>query len=556
MAEQFTEAEKAALAPFFTNLDADVFGLKLPQEVAGALFSRYSRSAKGLRRTFLEEFLGDPGLALRDLLGGETPAGDQSEALRKARAFYDRVLVGYGDDSVAQLGGAHIACEDISNVAAKILEDARIGIAPLEKSTRYVRFDQKDARGEYLYLREPRIAASAHGARYVAVLDRLFEAYARQIDPMIAFVGRSLPMDTFEFRHPKTGEPLAWKDARKDEKLRKWAETAFRSTVRAHACDVLRGYLPAATRTNVGMFGTGQAFEYLLTKMYSQDLEEVKRLAGAMRGELEPLIPSFVKRAGPSEYLAAAERNARALAEEIVTEAPAATDEPVRLLDWDEHAEERILAAILYPHARHPLAQIRALVAKIPPERREKILGEHLGRRRHRRDKPGRAFEQVYYTFDLLGNLGLYRDLHRHRILTQERQDFTTEHGYDTPPEIAEAGFQGEFDACMEEAATLHDRIRRDLPREAQYVVPFAYKVRWSVKLNLREAVHIAELRSMPQGHPDYRLIVQQMWRKIAEVHPALARCAAFLDPKTYRLGRLQSELRTEYKKSLHEKSE
>jgi thymidylate synthase ThyX len=204
---------------------------------------------------------------LADLLGGKSSGSDEGEALRKARAFYDRVLVGYGDDSVAQLGGAHIACENVSNVAAKILEDARIGIAPLEKSTRYVRFDQKDARGEFLYVREPRIMASPHAARYVAVLDRLFETYARQIDPMIAFVGRSLHMGDFEFKHPQTGEPLAWKDAQKDETLRV-ADTAFRPGARAR----LRrapGYLPAATRTNVGCLGMGLRVH--VTKMYSQD---------------------------------------------------------------------------------------------------------------------------------------------------------------------------------------------------------------------------------------------------------------------------------------------
>ncbi|MGZ9174320.1 MAG: FAD-dependent thymidylate synthase, partial [Candidatus Binatia bacterium] len=141
MAPEFSSDEQSRLAPFFTNLDRDTFGLKLPQEVAGALFSRYSRSAKDLRRTFLDEFLGDPELALKELLGGQVATGDDNAALKKARAFFERVLVGYGDDSVAQLGGAHIACENISNVAAKLLEDARIGIAPLEKSTRYVRFD-------------------------------------------------------------------------------------------------------------------------------------------------------------------------------------------------------------------------------------------------------------------------------------------------------------------------------------------------------------------------------------------------------------------------------
>ena len=196
MNETFTEAETNSLAPFFTNINELVFGLKLPQEVAGALFSRYSRSTKSLRRTFLDEFLGDPELGLGELLGGQSSASDQSAALKKARAFYDRVLVGYGDDSVAQLGGAHIACEKISNVAANILEDARIGIAPLEKSTRYVRFDQKDEDGNYLFYREPKIMASPHKEAYVEVLNLLFETYARQIDPMIEFVKTSLPIET------------------------------------------------------------------------------------------------------------------------------------------------------------------------------------------------------------------------------------------------------------------------------------------------------------------------------------------------------------------------
>ncbi|MFQ5542107.1 MAG: FAD-dependent thymidylate synthase, partial [Candidatus Binatia bacterium] len=204
MSERFTESERNSLASFFTNLSEPVFGLKLPQEVAGALFSRYSRSTKSLRRTFLDEFLGDPELALKGLLGGQWPASEQSNAVKKARAFYDRVLVGYGDDSVAQLGGAHIACESISNVAVKILEDARLGIAPLEKSTRYVRFDQKDENGNYLFLQEPKIMASSHRADYLKVMNLLFETYSRQIDPMTEFVKNSLPIEEIELRHPQT----------------------------------------------------------------------------------------------------------------------------------------------------------------------------------------------------------------------------------------------------------------------------------------------------------------------------------------------------------------
>jgi thymidylate synthase ThyX len=554
MALEFTPQERESLAPFFTNLDRNVFGLKLPQEVAGALFSRYSRSAKSLRRTFLDEFLGDPELALRDLLGAQQSASDDSAALKKARAFYERVLIGYGDDSVAQLGGAHIACENISNVAAKLLEDARIGIAPLEKSTRYVRFDQKDGTGDYSFFREPKIMGSRHRDEYLRVMNLLFDTYSRQMEPMLDHVARSLPIEQLEVRDPTSGKFLNYAEAKRDERLRRWAETAYRATVRAHACDVLRGYLPAATLTNVGMYGVGQAFEYLLSKLYSHELSETKDLASAMHGELNQLIPSFVKRAQLNEYLVATSEAASALARRAISAVPLKCTECITLVDFDQEAEEKVIAGILYAHARQPLAQLREIARKINQEERKKILTDYFDKRRHRRDKLSRAFENVYYTFDILGNLGLYRDLHRHRLLTQERQDFTTVHGYDTPPEIEEAGFKSEFDDCMQQVAQLYEEIYRDFPAEAQYVVPFAYKIRWYVKMNLREALYMVELRTMPQGHPDYRFICQEIWRKIQEVHPALAECGKFIDWKQYRLGRLQSEMRTEYKKSALEK--
>jgi thymidylate synthase ThyX len=556
MAPEFSSDEQKRLAPFFTNLEQDTFGLKLPQEVAGALFSRYSRSAKDLRRTFLDEFLGDPELALKDLLGGQIPAGDDSAALTKARAFFERVLVGYGDDSVAQLGGAHIACENISNVAAKLLEDARIGIAPLEKSTRYVRFDQKDAAGNYLFYREPKIMASRHRETYLATMNLLFETYAKQMEPMLDHVAKSLPIDQLEVRDPVSGKGLSYSDAAKDERLRRWAETAYRATVRAQACDVLRSYLPAATLTNVGMFGVGQAFEYLVSRFYSHDLSEAQTLGAAIHGELNQLIPSFVKRAQRNDYLVATTAAAKALAARATAQTPVAANEPVTLVDYDDNAEEKVIAAILYGQARQPLGQLRKIAAALSQTERQQILQEYFAKRRHRRDKLSRAFENVYYTFDILGNLGLYRDLQRHRILTQERQDFTTVHGYDTPPEIAEGGFTSEFDNCMTRTAELYEAIYRDLPGEAQYVVPFAYKIRWYMKMNLREALHMCELRTMPQGHPDYRFICQEMWRKIQSVHPALAESGRFMDWQKYRLGRLQSEMRTEFKKSAMDNTE
>ena len=546
MNDAFSPSEKKKLQPFFTNLTRPIFGLRLPQEVAGALFSRYSRSSKSLRRIFLDEFY-------RDLkpsgLKSPTSSAPDRETLEKARAFYDRVLVGYGDDSVAQLGGAHVACEHVSNVAAKLLEDARIGIAPLEKSTRYVRFDAKGADGDYPFYKEPRLMGSPHAEAYVSCMRLLFETYAAQMEPMLDFVRHSLPIETVEWKHPQTGEPLTYRDAEKDATLKRWAESAYRSTVRAHACDVLRSYLPAATLTNVGLFGVGQAFEHLLNKLYSLDLAEAQDIAEPMHKALNVLTPSFVKRARRNDYLVETAESSRKLADTLIANHATESADTVTLVDYDQDAEEKILAAILYPNGRLPLAQLRTLVEKLSSDERNRIFETYVGQRRHRRDKPGRALEHGYYTFDILGNLGLYRDLQRHRILTQERQAYTTVHGYDTPREIEEAGFRPEFAECMERAAGLYERIGADFPVEVQYVVPFAYRVRWYMKLNLREAIHIGELRTMPQGHPDYRFVVQEMWRLIGEVHPTLALSAKFLDTRTYRLGRLQSELRTAYKR-------
>lgn len=552
--EPFSSAEQQQLSPFFTNLTDPIFGLMLPQEVAGALFSRYSRSAKTLRRIFLDEFLGHFDPILNAVARNVSSIGEQTAALKKAREFYDRVLIGYGDDSVAQLGGAHVACEYISNVAAKFLEDARIGIAPLEKSTRYVRFDTKGDDGDFLFYKEPRLMASPHREAYLSTMRLLFETYAAQIDPMIEFVRRSLPIESVEWKHPRTGEPLTYQETTHDEQLRKWAETAYRATVRAQACDILRPYLPAATLTNVGIFGVGQAFEHLLNKLYSQELSEGQQIATGIQRALEPLIPSFVKRARRSEYLADTFAAVRKVSVQHLAQAPVAASQPVTLIDYDEAAEEKIVAAILYPHVQQPLTQLRELVRALTTEQRQQLLDEYLQRRRHRRDKPGRALEQVSYTFDIIANLGLYRDLQRHRLLTQERQDFTTRHGYDTPLEIEAAGFLPDFTRCMDQTANLHEQLVRDFPQEAQYVVPFAYRIRWYMKMNLREAVHIGELRTMPQGHPDYRFIVQEMWRLIGTAHPTLAHCARFLDGNTYRLGRLQAEMRTEYKRAVGEK--
>jgi thymidylate synthase ThyX len=550
MPEAFFEDERRILTPYFTNTDRDVFGLKLPQEVAGALFSRYSRSSKSLRRVFLEEFHGGERLAA-GLLPGDTLEPEGRPALRKAREFYERVLVGYGDDSVAQLGGAHVALEGISNVAAKVVEDSRIGASFLEKSTRYVRFDQKDPEGRWLFHPEEHLLASPHRDAFLGLMDRLFSAYAVQMEPMLEAIKRLLPIEQVEVRHPKTGEILPWADVAREEELLKVARRAYGATVRAHACDVMRGYLPGATRTNVGVFASGQAYEHLLGRLLSHPLAEANALGRALRGELDHLIPAFVKRAERSDYATALRETTRAMAGLGETSRASPTPaEPVRLVDVDADAEVRVLAALLYPHTGESLMALRERVGAMPPAERAARMSELAALRRHRRDKPPRALEAVDYTFDLLGNFGIYRDLHRHRILSQERQLFTTAHGFDVPPELDGIGGRALWCERMEEAAALHERLKSDLPHEAQYVVPFAFRVRWTVRMNLREAVHFCELRTMPQGHPDYRVLVQEMWRQIEAAHPSLACWGRFVNRDAFRLGRLQSEMRSEYRRA------
>ncbi len=546
--DRFTEAERALLAPFVTDLDAPIFGLRnLPEVVKGALFSRYSRTDKSLRRILLDEFIQAPESGFAAIVGAvrdaqRAPGGEQIVAVRQAEAFYERVLIGYGDDSVAELGGAHVACEGVSNIAAKALEDSRIGISPLEKSTRYVVFNRK-VEGRYRYLREPRIMESRHAVRYEAALDSLFDTYSTLLEPTIAAVRARTPRDEAT------------------------SERAYNSATRAKACDLLRGLLPMATLTNVGLFGNGRAFEYLLTKLYAAPLDELGELAESMQLALDALIPSFVKRAKSErgrmqqEYLRGMrERISSVVRSQLSVAADSDVDRyyddgqrttdygQVTLVDYDPDAEAKTVAAILYPHTDLPLDQVRALAERLSAEERLAIIRAYVGERGSRFHKPGRAFETPSYTFDLLADLGAYRDLQRHRILTQERQRYTVRHGYVTPPELMEYGLAAPYAGALERAAEACETIALDLPDQAQYVVPLAFRVRWRVTINLRAAYHLAELRSAPQGHPSYRQIAQAIYARIRAVHPTLAEGMHFVDLSDYALERLDAERRLDAK--------
>ena len=499
---EFTPDEASLLSRYFTNLDRPVFALRnLPEVVKGALFSRYSRTEKSLRRVLLDEFVNEPDSGF-ERLAGKPPTDDDMIAVRRAEEFYERVLVGYGDDSVAELAGAHVAVEQASTLAAKALEDSRIGISPLEKSTRYVRFDRRGGDGRYLYYRGPELAHPD----FEPAADALFETYSGLVEPATNAVRERYPQEDGE------------------------TERAWKSATRAKALDLLRGLLPAGSLTNLGLFGNGRAFEYLVTKMAAHELPECRRLAVALHGELSLVIPSFVRRALDDRYGRPAVERMRRVREKVKGLAPALAlsaeqeGEPaVRLLDFDPDAERKVVAAALYPHSNAPLDEQRGDV--------QAVLDALLGDRTNRRQRPARALEHAVYTFEITANFAAYRDLHRHRMLTQDRQPLSTDLGFDSPAYLAELGMRDAFDRAVDAAAKTHSRLERDLGRAlAQYLVPLAYRVRWYVRANLREVYHLCELRTTPQGHPDYRAIAQQMYLRVQEVHPRLASYAKFVD--------------------------
>jgi thymidylate synthase ThyX len=494
MTDELSAQEREALAPYVTNLDGPVFALvNLPEVVKGALFARYTR----------------------------------------AERLYERVFLEYGDDSVAQLGGVHLACEGASNILTKVLEWGRL-MAYLEQSTRYVPYDDRP-QGRYRY-HVPAELTGPLRERYVTTLDAAFDAYREWLPRMRAF---------YEARHPR--DPAE-------------SDLVYRASIRAKALDTLRGMLPAATASNVGIYGTGQAYEQLLLRMRAHPLAEVRAYADSMLAELRKVIPAFLRRVDLpdrgdvwSAYLADTRRATREVAERLLEgEAPAPREE-VTLTDFDPEGEVKVVAAALYAVADLPDDQLLARARRMPAAERAAVLEAYVGKRTNRRHKPGRALERTVYRFDVLADYGAFRDLQRHRLLTLEWQALSPRHGHVRPEALDEAGARSDWDRVLEASAALHDAIARAGLREvASYAVAMAYRVRFYMEMNAREAMHLIELRSAPQGHPAYRRIAQTMHRLIAEHagHRALAGAMTFADHSEVALERLEAERAAERRRT------
>ena len=534
--ERFTADEQAILRRYVTNLDQPVFALvNLPEVVKGALFARYSRSPKSLRRLFLEEFVGD-----LDVSGDATV--DATVGLERAEQLYERVFVEYGDDSVAQLGGVHLACEQSSNVLSKILEWGRL-MAYLEQSTRYIAYNQRLENGQYRYFRPPELLDSQHGARFVGEMDRVFDTYGALLPRMQAWVAEQFPQQAGD------------------------SDFVYRQATRAKSLDALRGMLPAASLSNIGLYGTGQSYEQLLLRMRAHPLPEARQYADMMLVELRKVIPSFLQRVDVKErggewsaYLAATRDQTDHVVARLWPDlspggsaAGADAGEPeVVLLDFDPDGEEKVLVAACFAHLRCSEREAARRVRLLGHDDRVALLRAYVGDRRNRRHRPGRAFERTDYRFELVTDYGAFRDLQRHRMLTIEWQRLGISLGYDMPGLVADAALGERYDEAIGRAEDLYRSLLPEFPEQASYAVALAHRIRYVMQLNAREAMHLVELRSGTQGHPAYRRVAQQMHRAIAEGagHRALAEAMSFVDHGATDLERLESERRAERRRS------
>jgi thymidylate synthase ThyX len=517
--ESFTDEERAALEPHFTNLDRPVFALvNLPETVKGALFARYSRYQGTLRRLFLDEFAGD-------LEGGARRAFEGAEGER-ARGLYERIFMGYGDDSVAQLGGAHVACEWVSNVATKLLQRGRLA-AYLEQSTRYIPYDSPMPGGGYRYWRDPSM-----GPEYQEAMDLLFDTYAGSFPRVMDWAAERFP------RGPD--EP----------------EAAHRRSVKAKALDLLRGLLPAASLSHMGIFGTGQAYEQLLLRLFASQVPEARGYARMILTELESVIPSFVARVSRPDrggewigYLEARDEAAERLVSRLGLDRSRGAEEDgpsVRLLAA-HGSEEDLLAALLFEVAACSEEEARTAIRALPPDERAAMLGELVGHRPNRRHRPGRGFEALRYRFEVVSDYGAFRDLQRHRMLTIQWQTLGPDLGAGVPAELEDAGVADDYRAGLERSREEHARlVASGRPELAPYALCLGYRIRYVLDMNAREAMHVIELRSGREGHPAYRAVAHALHAEVARVHPAVAAAMTHVDADTEpRLERILSEIRT-----------
>lgn len=523
-ADIYTQEDTRNLSPFFTNLDRSVYvPLIFAPELVGALCSRTSRAPGDLRSIFLREFI-------YPFVKPEREAKDTDEQWRekvhygkelasfieflqehplldlfanpRARSFYIKWLAQYGDDSIAQMAGSHIGFWGLSQVAIKHIEDQRIGLAPIEKSTRYVDYSQK-VNGHYLYYTDPTLADYGLKEEYERVMDNLFDTYAQLLPRLTVWLKE-------QFSQEKSG------------------------VIEKKAFDTLRGLLPSSTLSQVAFFGNGQAFEYLVTRSLRHSLGEIRWAAERAYDELFKITPAFLRRIKDEmhhevaeeyqHYLAGRGKRMQPFVEEFANPVWPVLKPDVRLIE-STGDETQIITGMLYdaPTCHLPWERVWADVRRMDREKRRAVIAAYLKGRSQRWQRIGRAFEHVYNRFEIVMNIGSYRDLHRHRMLSQERQHFSCYHGYDMPLEITASGLTSEFCGALDQVTGLFVKIARVDPELAQYATALAHRLRFMQWENLTQSFWQIELRTIPEGHPDYRHIEQEKFRLLEKQYPLIA---------------------------------
>ena len=509
-----TPAGKTELAKYVTSIDSPVYGFTpemSPITVAAAM-ARLSRRGDDMRVTLLDEFIGK--------------ADKDSQLLQ-------RVITAYGDDSVQQLAAQHIVVEDASNLLTKKLEWGRLA-AYLEQSTRYIYFDQKDSRGRYRFY-TPESLRGKLRSQYIKTMNQVFDIYS------------SLVVSLTDHVRATSTTPEKERDA------------AWRSATKAQACDAIRPLLPTATKSTVGIFASGQALEGLVMHLLSDELPEARAVGQQILDEARKTAPVFLERADKPDrggatiaYRANTFSTLKQLAAEFLPASHTPEEAgPVTLVNYTPRNELDIVADMLYEHSDLSLEELQQVVSTWPYARKVDVFTAYMGERLNRRHRPGRALEKIHYSFDLVCDYGIFRDLQRHRMVDDlEWQPLSPRLGYDVPKLVEEAGQTEAFEECFDLSLQLYSSMQAaGYQLEAQYATLLGHKMRWKVTYNAREAFHLHELRTAPQGHPGYRKLVQQMHEKVAEVHPLLAEAMTFVnqgeDPE---LARLAAERYTQYK--------
>jgi thymidylate synthase ThyX len=500
-----------------------VFALvNLPETVKGALFARYSRYSGTVRRLYLEEFAADAPAAGRPF--------DDAEGERAAK-LYERVFVGYGDDSIAQVGGAHVACEWVSNILTKQLQRGRLA-AYLEQSTRYIPYDQPlPGDGGYRFYRDEEL-----GPEFAAAMEELFASYSSMLETMERWAAERWPRGD--------GEP----------------EGPWQRSIRAKALDLMRGLLPAATLSHVGIYASGQAYEQLILRLMASPLPEAREYGGMILRELQRVMPSFVSRVERPDrggewvsYLEHRREQTESWVARLgLDRREGGSDAPSVELIRVEGTEEDLLAACLFEASSASETEVLARIDVLDSAERAQLLAALVGERNNRRHRPGRGFETLRYRFEIVSDYGAFRDLQRHRMLTCQWQRLGPDLGAGIPEEIADAGVADDFGRALEISRAEYERLlAAGLREQAPYALSLAYRIRYTLDLNAREAMHLIELRSGREGHPTYRAVAQAMHERLAAVHPGVAGAMSHVDTSAEpRLERILSEIRTHRKQA------